>query len=104
MTIDEAFDPSTSMRFARRREDAKARDIRDHAAYADAVAKRALARESLRVYWLYNTKKLHSIISTLEIVNPTTNAVVDYGKVFVNAKLDPDELDHVLARIRHFAV
>lgn len=103
MTIDEAFDPSTSMRFANRREDARGKDIREHEGYTAAIAEKALSRESLRVYWLYNDKKVHSIISALEVTNATTNEVIDYGKVFINAKLDPDELDHVIARIRHFA-
>jgi hypothetical protein len=102
MSVDEAFDASASMRFANRREEVRGRDIRDHPAYLRAVRRQALARETVRVYWLYeNDKRLHSTISMITVEDDDGDR--EYGKVYVPAKLTPDELGHVIARVRHFA-
>ncbi|MCU1231710.1 MAG: hypothetical protein JWO97_4594 [Acidobacteria bacterium] len=99
MSVDEKSDASIRLRFSNWRERSKGTDVRDHPDYPkDAHGYR---RDSLNVYWLTpdanDGEKVHTILSSFDVEQAR------WGKVYVSARLDPHELDHVIARIRYFA-
>jgi hypothetical protein len=106
MSIDEAFDGSASMRFAKMREAAAGRDIRDHPGHAKAIIEKSVGRNAVRVYWLIgkndDQRRVHTIVSTMDYEGKDGDTLT-FGKAYVPAKIDPKDLDHALARIRHFA-
>ena len=96
MTVDEAEDPSVKQRISNRRE--RGTDVREHDSYD--LDRPDWVRNSLNIYWRLPwdpEQKVHTILSKVTIGD------LDYGKVFINAKVAPEELTHVISRIRHFA-
>lgn len=96
MTTDEAQDPSVKQRISNRRE--QGTDVREHSSYD--LDRLSCVRNSLNIYWRlpWNPEqRVHTILSKVVIGD------FECGKVFVNAKVTPEELAHVIARIRHFA-
>lgn len=91
MSTDGARDASVVVSISNRRENDRGTDVRDHPSYAYATGD--YARDTLNVYWLQEGgEKIHTILSRV----PGTGM----GKIYVAAKLEPDQLTNVIERIR----
>jgi hypothetical protein len=101
MSWDEAKDGTATIRISSRRAGMLGQDIRDHPDYP--LHQPHFSRDQLTVFWKLpagqdgEQEKVHTIMRRLNR-NGTS-----LGKVYVAARVLPEELDHVLSRIRHFA-
>lgn len=99
MNIDEAADESVTQRFSASRPKIRGTDVRKHPDWK--LSSDDYHRTSLNVYWLYGQGESQERIFT-SLASLTVRDVL-VGKVFVSAKVEPAQLNHVLARVRYFA-
>lgn len=102
MTVDEAEDGDFSQRISNTRERAKGLDVREYEHYA--LDGKGLKRTSLNIYWRVNDEKIHSILSNVPLLMTDDPTADELGaKVYLPATLQPQDMRHVIDRIRHFA-
>lgn len=98
MNVDEAADASVSQRFSSRRAETRGTDVRRHHDWN--LSGDDYHRTGLNVYWLYGQGESQERIFTSMAAVSVRDVLL--GKVFVSAKVEPNQLNHVLARVRHF--
>jgi hypothetical protein len=99
MSTDSAEDPSVVVHIPNRRASDRGTDVRRHDSYQYATTE--YTRNSLNIYWRKPDEpdeKIHTILSRVDRAGRTP-----YAKVYVAAKLTPDDLSNVLERIRQSA-
>lgn len=100
MTVDEASDSSVNVIMSSRREGSRGTDIRSHSSYDLDLP--TYSRNQLNVYWQLPQppggprRLLHTILTRVRLKNSTL------AKVYFAARAAPEEIHHVLDRIRHF--
>jgi hypothetical protein len=98
MSTDSARDPSVSVHISNRRDSDRGTDVRQHISYR--YTSTDYTRDSLNIYWRLagdgEENKVHSILSRTKLPDR------DYSKVYVAAKIERDQLSHVIERIRQF--
>lgn len=104
MLADYAADASARQLFASRREGGPrgtATDIRRHPNYR--LRGNEYVRDAVHVYWKIRDagdRMIFSIISSIPLDDADG---VEYTKVYFSARVEPEDLNYVLARVRHFA-
>ena len=84
-----------------RRQGTNGTDVRDHPRYG--MDGEDYIRDSASIYWQLDAEqRVYTFISAVDV--KVDDAVVEHTKVYVSAKVTPEELAHVLGRIRQFAV
>ena len=101
MAVDRAQDPSVAQTISSRRQGIHGTDVRDHPRYG--MGGDDYVRDSASIYWQINAEqRVYTFISAVDF--EVDDEVVEHTKVYVSAKVTPQELAHVLGRIRQFAV
>ena len=101
MAVDRAQDPSVAQTISSRRQGTNGTDVRDHPRYG--MDGEDYVRNSASIYWLLDAeRRVYTLISAVDF--EVDDEVVEHTKVYVSAKVTPEELAHVLGRIRQFAV
>lgn len=102
MSHDAYTDGGFGGRFVRRRDEGGMIDIRDDPGWQSTLHRLTVCRKSLSVYWVTeNALRLHSVLSTPEILMGINNRL-EFGKVFIQEKMSPDQVSHVVNRVRHY--
>jgi hypothetical protein len=99
MNIDEAADGSVRQRFSSSRAEMRGTDVRKHKDWK--LSTDDYHRTGLNVYWLYGHGESQEKIYTSLAAVTVRDMLL--AKVFVSAKVDPGQLNHVITRVRHFA-
>ncbi len=103
MLTDHASDASARQIISSRREGpTRATDIRKHPNYQ--LKGNGYVRDALHIYWKVAGADDRLVFSIISAVQPDdTDDDTEYAKVYVSAKVEPGDLDYVIARIRQFA-
>jgi hypothetical protein len=101
LTVDEGYDNSVTHRISSRRAGTYGKDVRDNKNY---ILNGLYVRDALGLRWhtpagLGNDEvgEVHTFMSRFNVGD------CDYAKVYLGARVTPEELQHVLDRIRFFA-
>ena len=101
MAVDRAQDQSVAQTISSRRQGTNGTDVRDHPRYG--MDGEDYIRDSASIYWQLDAEqRVYTFVSAVDV--EVDDEVVEHTKVYVSAKVTPEELAHVLGRIRQFAV
>jgi hypothetical protein len=103
MLTDHARDASARQIISSRREGPRrATDIRQHPNYR--LKGNQYLRDALHIYWKIDGDDDRMVFSILSAIKPDgAGGDLEYTKVYISAKVEPGDLDYVIARIRQFA-
>jgi len=104
MSNDQAEDPSVVHKLSNRRAKMHGTDVREHPRYD--MNESRYKRKALNIFWRVpngSAKQLHVHTVLTKVVLIAPPPPIECGKVYIAAKVEPKELQHVLGRIRHFA-
>ncbi len=99
MAVDRAQDPSVAQLISSRRHGMDGTDVRDHPKW---MSGNEYVRDSMAIHWILDDERsVYTLISAVEF--DVDGETVEHTKVYVSAKVTPEELQYVLGRIRQFA-
>ena len=99
MNVDASADPAVKQRMSNRREGSYGTDVRDHPDYV--MDQKTYVRDFVNIFWNIDSDSGSKLIYTA--LNKVEVQDHECGKVYVSAKSEPSELEHVITRIRRFA-